>query len=265
MIQVGDWIHVQPQNLDVQRIDPTQLNHHKNRVQEPFFRLLVGDGDGQYREVMVNGYKMFWSLLDALFPYDKLPRIPVNNALQADANSFVHDLNEFFLESTTPYISIMLGQIDDPYSTVEGQWCRPGATIITANSGLKAPDCVAIADRYHGLIIPGTWRDSKGSHQVPCVLVNGCIHIHDLGNKLVVGSVLTNEHMDTVRPLPPDTIKKGVGWDALLASVIEKHSKATEEEEGRLYPPQIKRNWIYDSSSEIMAKEVELFKRGHQE
>ena len=260
MIEVGDWLHVQPKDLSCERINATQLNHYKNRVQEPFLRLMVGD-----REVMVNGRKMFWSLLDALFPEDKLPRTPVNDFLQADPNEFLVDLNAFFDESNTPYISIMLGQIEDPYSTVEGQWCRPGAVIITANSGLKAPDCVAIADRYNGLVIPGTWRDSKGNHEVPCVLINGCIHVHDLGDQLVIGAVFKNEHGDNVRPLPTDTVRKGVGWPSGLASVIDKHLLAVKKAEGRLYPPSVKRNWVYDRSSERMAKEFELFMRGHQE
>lgn len=260
MLEVGDWIHIQPKDLSCERINPTQLNHYKNRVQEPFLRLMVGD-----REVMVNGRKMFWALLDALFPEDKLPRTPVNDFLQADPNEFLNDLNSFFDESNTPYISIMLGQIEDPYSTVEGQWCRPGAVIITANSGLKAPDCVQIADRYNGLVISGTWRDSKGNHEVPCVLINGCIHIHDLDTQLVIGAVFKNEHGDNVRPLPTDTVRKGVGWPSGLASVIDKHLLAVKKAEGRLYPPSVKRNWVYDRSSERMAKEFELFMRGHQE
>jgi hypothetical protein len=260
MIEVGDWLHVQPKELSCERINPTQLNQYKNRVQEPHLRLMIGE-----LEIMVNGRKMFWSLLDALFPEDKLPRTPVNNFLQADPNEFLIDLNAFFDESNTPYISIMLGEIKDPHSTVEKLWSKPGAVIITANSGLKAPDCVAIADRYNGLVIPGNWRDSQGKHEVPCVLINGCIHIHDLDTQLVVGAVFKNEHGDNVRPLPTDTVRKGVGWPAGLASVIDKHLLATKKAEGRLYPPLTKESRVYDRSSERMMKEFELFMRGHQE
>ena len=259
MIEVGSWIHVQPKDLSCQRINPTKLNQYKNRVQEPYLRLMIGE-----REVMVNGRKMFWSLLDALFPNDPLPRTPVNNFLQAEPHEFLHDLNSFFDESNTPYISIMLGEVADPFSTVGANWDKPGAVIITANSGLKAPDCVQIADRYNGLVIPGTWVDSKGNHEVPCVLINGCIHVHDLGDQLVVGAVFKNEHGNNVRPLPVDVIRKGVGWPSGLASVIDKHLLAVKKAEGRLYPPSVKQNWVYDRSSERMMKEFELFMRGHE-
>ncbi len=259
MIEVGDWIHVQPKDLSCERINPTQLNRYKNRVQEPHLRLMIGE-----REVLVNGRKMFWALLDALFPKETLPRSPVNGLLQADPNEFLVDLNAFFGGSDTSYISIMLGEVPDPYSTVEGSWAEPGAVIITANSGLKAPDCVSIADRYNGLVIPGTWRDSKGQHEVPCVLINGCIHIHDLGDQLVIGAVLKNEHGDNVRPLPVDVVRKGVGWPSGLASVIDKHLLATKKAEGRLYPPS--KAWKPTMrTSESMMKEFELFMRGHQQ
>tara|TARA_R100000541_G_scaffold32129_1_gene40890 strand:- start:8644 stop:9423 length:780 start_codon:yes stop_codon:yes gene_type:complete len=259
MIEVGDWLHIEPGKLSCERINPTQLNQYKNRVQEPYLRLMIGE-----LEVMVNGRKMFWSLLDALFPNDPLPRTPVNNFLQAEPHEFLHDLNSFFDESNTPYISIMLGEVADPFSTVDGVWEKPGAVIITANSGLKAPDCVAIADRYNGLVIPGNWRDSQGKHEVPCVLINGCIHIHDLGTQLVVGAVFKNEHGNNVRPLPADTVRKGVGWPAGLASVIDKHLLATKKAEGRLYPPSKAEDRTM-RSSESMMKEFELFMRGHQD
>jgi len=258
MIEVGDWIHVSPKELSCSRVNSTQLNRFKNRVQEPFFELIIGES-----KVMVNGRKMFWSLLDALFPYDKLPRTPVNNFLQEDPNQFVHDLNAFFDESNVPYISIMLGQIDDPYSTVEGKWPQSGAIIITANHGLKAPDCVEIASRYNGLVISGTWRDSKGSHEVPCVLINGCVHIHDLGDQLIIGAVFKSEHGDNVRPLPVDVVKKGVNWPSILASSISKHIDAYERAEGRLYPP-LNRQYPTMKTSELMRKELELFLRGYQ-
>lgn len=258
MIEVGNWIHVQPGDLSVERINPTQLNQYKNRVQQPFLRLMVGED----REVMVNGKTMFWALLDALFPYDKLPRKPVNDFLQEEPNEFLHDLNSFFDESNTPYISIMLGVIDDPYSTVGKKWEEPGAVIITANTGLRAPDCVAIADRYNGLVVSGTWRDSKGLHEVPCVIIDGCVHIHDLGTQLVVGAVFKNEYGDNVRPLPADIIKKGVSWPSVLASVISRHTEATHAAEGRLYPPT--KAVEGERSSEAMAREYELFQRGHQ-
>jgi hypothetical protein len=259
MIEVDDWIHVQPKDLSCDHINPTQLNKYKNRVQEPHFILKAGSKD-----VMVNGRKIFWSLLDSLFPHDKLPRTPVNADLQYDPNDFVQYLNGFFQESTTPYISIMLGEIYDPKSTVEASYSEPGAVIITANSGLKAPDCVAIADRYNGLVISGTWRDSKGNHEVPCVLINGCVHIHDLGDQLIVGAVFKNEHGDNVRPLPLDAVRKAVGWPSALASIIEKHIQATEAAEGRTYPPS--NGWKPTlTSSQTMAKEFELFMRGHQD
>ena len=260
MIEVGDWIHIEPVALYCERINPTQLNQHKNRVQEPFLRLMLAN----QREVMVNGKAMFWSLLDALFPNDPLPRKPVMGHLQSDPNEFAIYLNGFFDESDTPYISIMLGQIDDPYSTVEGQWPHPGAVIITASKGLKAPDCVEIADKYNGVVIPGTWRDSKRATEVPCVLIDNCIHIHDLGDQLIVGAVFKNEHGDNVRPLPVDAVRKSVGWPSVLASVIEKHRKAKEASKGRTYPPLI-RQYPTLRSSELMRKELELFMRGHQD
>ena len=262
-VQVGDWIHVEPCNLSVERFNPTQLNQYKNRVQQPFFRLMMRDDAGLDREIMVNGRTQLWALLDALFPYDKLPRKPVNQFMQENPNDFLHDLNSFFDESKTPYISIMLGEVDDPYSTVGKKWAEPGAVIITANAGLQAPDCVAIADRYNGLVVPGTWRDSKGSHDVPCVIIEGYIHIHDLGSQLVIGAVFTNEHGDNVRPLPPDTLKKGVAWPSVLASIIAKHDESIHQVVGRLYPPS---NASIDPplrSSELMAKEFERFMRGH--
>ena len=259
LIEVGDWLHVQPRELSCERITPTQLNEYKNRVQEPFLRLMVGED----REVMVNGKKMFWALLDALFPYDKLPRKPVNEFLQHEPNEFLHDLNSFFDESNTPYISIMLGEVADPYSTVGKKWENPGATIITANTGLQAPDCVAIADSYNGLVIPGTWKDTKGSHEVPCVLIDGCVHVADLGNKFAVGSVFQNEHGNNVRPLPLSIVKKGVGWPSVLASIVLKHSEAHKEAEGRIYPPTNARNGAL-TSSEQAAGEHDLFLRGHQ-
>ena len=259
MIEVGDWLHVRPKELSCERINPTQLNKHKNRVQEPYFRLMIGE-----LEVMVNGRKMFWALLDALFPKDKLPRKPVNSFLFDSPNEFLFDLNSFFDESKTPYISIMLGEIDSPFSTVGAKWAKPGATIITANSGLKAPDCVLIADRYSGLVIPGTWRDSKNSHEVPCVLINEWVHIHDLGDKLIVGGVFKNEHGENVRPLPYDVVKKGVNWPLLLSEVISKHIESTSLTEARIYPRSKPQNRI-TTTSELMTKEFELFMRGHDE
>lgn len=260
MIEVGEWLHVKPSELSCERIDPTQLNKYKNRVQEPFFRLMIGN-----REVMVNGRKMFWALLDALFPDDPLPRTPVNQQLQADPHEFLFDLNSFFDESSTPYISIMLGQIEDPYSTVEGQWCRPGAVIITANSGLKAPDCVQIAEVVGGNVVSGTWIDSKGSHEIPCVLLPNGVHISDLGSQLVIHCSFENSYGDSVSPLPADTIKKGVNWMASLREVVARHTQAYLDAKGRLYPPQTKQYWRYDRSSERIAKQFEHFMRGHQE
>ena len=67
MIQVGDWLHARPNELTCERISATQLNKHKNRVQQPFLRLMIGN-----LEVLVNGKKMFWALLDALFADDPL-------------------------------------------------------------------------------------------------------------------------------------------------------------------------------------------------
>ena len=259
MIEVGDWIHVQPADLSCSRINSTQLNHYKNRVNEPHFHLTL---NGE-RKVLVNGKKTFWALLDALFPDDPLPRMPVNQVLKENPNEFLQDFNTFFGESRVPYISIMLGEVDDPYSTVGKKWGEQGAVIITANAGLQAPDCVAIADRYNGLVVPGTWRDTKGSHEVPCVLIDGNIHIHDLGSQLVIGAVFTNEHGDNVRPLPPDTIRKGVGWPSSLASIIDKHQIATYAAGGRLYAPSNDGNQVSLRSSELMAKEFERFVRGH--
>ena len=68
MIEVDNWIHVSPPDLYVESIIPTQLNHYKNRVREPYFMLRIGKS----KEVLVNGRKMFWALLDSLFPQDKL-------------------------------------------------------------------------------------------------------------------------------------------------------------------------------------------------
>tara|TARA_R110000803_G_scaffold38441_3_gene83059 strand:+ start:494 stop:1273 length:780 start_codon:yes stop_codon:yes gene_type:complete len=259
MIEVGDWLHVRPKELSCERINPTQLNKHKNRVQEPYLRLMIGEV-----EVMVNGRKMFWALLDALFPDDTLPRTPVNNFLQAEPHEFLFDLNSFFDESKTPYISIMLGEVDDPFSTVSAKWSHPGATIITANGGLKAPDCVLIADKYSGLVIPGTWQDNKNNHEVPCVLINGCVHITDLGEKLIVGAVFLNENGENVRPLPIDAVKKGVNWPSLLDSVINRHMNAAKDAEGRIYPRSKPHNRA-TSSSELFAREYELFMRGHSQ
>lgn len=261
MIEVGEWIHIEPSKLSVVRINPTQLNEYKNRVQEPFFNLVL---EGK-RELVVNGRAMFWSLLDALFPYDKLPRIPVNNALQGNPIEFVHDLNSFFQESTVPYISIMVGTVLDPLSTVGKESENPGAVIITANSGLKAPDCVEIADRYNGLIVPGTWVDNKGKYEVPCVVIENCVHIHDLGQKLVVGSVLKTQYGENVRPIPHEVVKKSVSWPSVLASTIQRHIEAAEAASSRIYPPP--NAWIHisDRTSEVMSNEHRAFLRGHQE
>ena len=257
MIEVGDWIHVQPKELECKRINPTQLNKHKNRVQEPFFTLVVGA-----KEIMINGRAKFWALLDALFPDDPLPRTPVNEMLKQRPNDFLHDFNLFFSESPTPYISIMLGEIPDPYSTIGASWKEPGAIVITANAGLKAPDCQEIADRYNGLVIPGEWKDSKGNHNVPCVLIDGRIHIHDLGSQLVVGAVFKNEHGDNVRPLKPEAIKKGVNWPSILASTIQRHTQACEGVKGRTYPPLPPPYQVFNKTSLQMDSEHELFKRG---
>lgn len=264
LIEVGDWIHVQPGRLSVEKINPTQLNSYKNRVQEPHFMLHIDEHDiHRHRPILVNGKASFWALLDALFPDDPLPRQPVNTYLQGAPHIFVKDMNAFFKESKVPIISIMLGEIDDPYSTVGKKWQYDGARIITANSGLKAPDCVQIADRYNGIVLPGTWRDSKRSVEVPCVLVNGFVHIHDLGDQLIVGGVVKNERGDNVRPLPVDAVRKGVGWDAMLASVIDKHTDALKEALGRSYPPSKARKQAR-TSSQTMREELELFMRGHQ-
>lgn len=262
-VHVGPWIHVQPCDLEVERFHPTQLNQHKNRVQQPFFRLMVRLDNGTQQEVMVNGRTQLWALLDALFPYATLPRKPVNQFMQENPNEFLEDLNAFFDESKTPYISIMLGEIDDPYSTVGKKWPEPGAVIITANAGLKAPDCEEIASRWNGLVVPGTWRDSKGAHDVPCVLIEGYVHVHDLGNQLVVGAVFGNEHGDNVRALPPDTIRKGVGWPSALSAIILKHMESIHQVVRRIYPPSNARIDPSLRSSEVMAKEFELFMRGH--
>ena len=259
MIEVGDWLHVRPKELSCERIIPTQLNQYKNRVQEPYLRLMIGEV-----EVMVNGRKMFWSLLDALFPDDTLPRTPVNNFLQAEPHEFLFDLNSFFDESKTPYISIKCGVIPDPYSTVGAEWAEPGAIIITANAGLKAPDCVLIADKYNGLVISGTWRDSQGNHEVPCVLINGCVHITDLGDQLIVGSVFLNEHGESVRPLPYDVVKKGVNWPSLLDSVINRHMNAAKDAEGRIYP-RSKPQKRPSTTTEMMRRGYELFLTGHDQ
>ena len=260
MIRVGDWIHVRPADMKVDAIHPTQLNKYKNRVQEPHFELIVSEHD----KVVVNGRGMFWGLLDALFPDDPLPRTPVNSSLQHEPNEFLHDLNAFFQESTTPYISIMLGEIDDPYSTVGKSLAEPGAAVITCNSGLKAPDCAAIADRLGGRVVGGHWVDSKNSHSVPCVIVDEIVHIHDLGKQLVVGAVFPNSRGDNVRPLPPDTIRKGVGWPSVLDAIVRKHQDATEAAKGRIYPPLLLKFDNKFRSSEVMAREFELFMRGHQ-
>jgi hypothetical protein len=259
MIDTYDWLHVQPKELSCERIDSTQLNKYKNRVQEPYLRLMIGEV-----EIMVNGRKMFWALLDALFPDEPLPRTPVNNFLQAEPHEFLFDLNSFFDESKTPYISIKTGVIPDPYSTVGAEWAEPGAIIITANAGLKAPDCVLIADKYNGIVIPGTWRDSQGNHEVPCVLINGCVHITDLDKKLIVGAVFLNENGENVRPLPIDAVKKGVNWPSLLDSVINRHMNAAKDAEGRIYPRSKPQN-RETSSSERMSREHELFMRGHSQ
>ncbi len=119
MIEVGDWLHVRPKELSCERINPTQLNKHKNRVQEPYLRLMIGEV-----EVMVNGRKMFWALLDALFPDDTLPRTPVNNFLQAEPHEFLFDLNSFFDESKTPYISIKTGVASRGYNYHGKRWAE---------------------------------------------------------------------------------------------------------------------------------------------
>lgn len=261
MIQVGDWLHVRPSELTCERISATQLNKHKNRVQQPFFRLMIGD-----LEVLVNGKKMFWALLDALFAEDPLPRTLVNQMLLEDPNEFLHDLNSFFDESKTPYISIMLGEVADPYSTVGKLWADPGAVLITANSGLKAPDCVGIADRHGGFVVSGGWHDSKGYHEVPCVVIERegfAVHIHDLASQLVVGAVIQTSRGYNVRPLPPTNVRKGPGWPSGLAATIVTHTEAGRLAEGRLYPPL--NDWKRPtSSSELAAKEFEAFMRGVQ-
>ena len=81
---------------------------------------------------------------------------------------------------------------------------------------------------------------------------------------MIVGAVFKNEHGDNVRPLPVDAVRKGVNWDSLLASSIERHIQATEDAEGRTYPPS--KAWKPTMrSSELMRSELELFMRGHQE
>ena len=259
MIEVGNWLHVKPGELSCERITPTQLNKYKNRVQEPYLRLMIGE-----TEVLVNGRKMFWALLDALFANDPLPRIPVNEFLQNDPNEFLFDLNSFFDESKTPYISIMLGEVLDPFSTVGAMWSQPAAVIITANAGLKAPDCVLIADRHNGVVIPGSWADNKGFHEVPCVLINGNVHITDLGDQLIVGGVLKTKYGDNVRPLKLDAVRKGVNWPSILSAVIEKHIWAIGQAKGRIYPPS-KGESKANTSSAQARNELELFLRGHQE
>ena len=259
MIEVGSWIHVEPKDLRVDHITPTQLNKYKNRVREPYFFLIVGN-----REIMVNGRKIFWSLLDSLFPEDPLLRSDVNEHLHYDPNDFVKYLNGFFEESQTKYISILLGEVEDPKSTVGAMLPERGALVISPADGLKAHDCQEIADRHNGLVVSGTWRDSKGSHEVPCVLIGGCVHIHDLGDQLIVGAVFKNEHGDNVRPLPVDAVRKAVGFPSVLASIIEKHIQATYAAGGRTYPPS--NDWKPTmTSSHSMREEHELFMRGHQE
>ena len=157
----------------------------------------------------------------------------------------------------------MFGEVPDPFSTVEGLWGEPGAVIITANTGLKAPDCVQIADRHNGVVISGSWVDSKGNHEVPCVLVSDFIHITDLGNKLLVGAVLKTKYGDTVRPAPLDTVRKGVNWPLLLDAVINHHTHAIKAAEGRIYPPS-KDQVRQHISSKQAENEFELFLRGHQ-
>ena len=226
-VQVGSWIHAEPKDIHLIDLHATQPStRSKKRLKQPWLTIQIGT-----TEILISKNEVLWGLLDALFPFDPFPRQPVNEAIQQAPGLFMDDLRLMLLETETAIISIYAPsdhEITDPTSYSGRLWDGSAATLITSSPGLKAADCIEIADYLDGDVIPGMWRDRNGTHLIPCVVVKaegGAIHIGDLGSKLVVGGIHTDSMGTTIRPLPIESMKKDLNWMLKLKTRMERHKE----------------------------------------
>lgn len=75
-MRIGSWLFVRPADLKVTFYYPYSKNG-KNMAFQPYFGLDTPSGP-----VVVHGKRALWSLFDALFPDDPLPRPPINDDLK---------------------------------------------------------------------------------------------------------------------------------------------------------------------------------------
>jgi hypothetical protein len=258
LVHIDGWIHVPPGDCEMRYLIPMQQGKN-GWLQQPYGELRIADE----LDVLINGRPVLWSLLDALFPDDPLPRTHVNEAIKDDSVAFLDDLNAMLKESDVPNISIQIGTMPDPVTASRLDWLGLAATTVMSSTIQGVSEAQDAAALVGGEVRPATWKDKKGTHVTACILVptgKGFVQAIDVGSRFVVsGYVRTN--WGPVRPLRADIVRKGAGWPLALRERVNAHQQAIlGMDESLVWPP-----WtpvLSELSSERMAQEHDFFLQG---
>jgi hypothetical protein len=208
-MRIGSWLFCRPADLKCTFYYPYSKKG-KSMAFQPYFGLETPSG-----HVVVHGRRALWSLLDALFPDDPLPRPPVNNDLK-DTTTGREAINGLLNDADAwPHLRLQVRTGD--WKDAHGHPTK-GTFVMSASPSSSDYDMTP-----NLMLFENTTKDT---HMLP-------LTIHTKTKLRTIPSL--------VIPLESDNdfkviITDAIGGDHLIFSVIEKNSSAFRPQRMEAFP-----------------------------
>ena len=208
-MRIGSWLFCRPADLKCTFYYPYSKKG-KNMVFQPYFGLETPSG-----QVVVHGKRPLWSLFDALFPDEPLPRPPINDDLKEPMlakeviNGLLNDAEAW------PHLRLQVrtGDWVDPYGSP-----TKGTFVLSASPSASDYEITPTLMMFEGT--------TKPTFTIP-------ITIHTKTKLRTIPAVVV--------PLESDNdfkviITDAIGGDHLIFSVIEKNASAFRPQRMKSFP-----------------------------
>jgi len=199
-MKIGTWLFCPTNKLTVGYFYPYSKKNYGNSAHynfQPYFSLDTPSG-----EVLVHGKRALWSILDALFPDDPLPRTPINNDLKDPI------VGKMLLEgllsdpSAWPHLRLQVRDgtwVDHKGIPTKGTFCLSASP--SASETDITPNLLLLQAQYkNSYSIPLTFQTRTRIKTVPAIIVpleenkNFKVVVTDaIGGNHVVFSVIEKE------------------------------------------------------------------------
>lgn len=238
---MSEWFYLNTDDVKISDFNATQVGQHRKRLLQPWFHITLPNKE----LVLLNGRSLLWSVVDALFPDDKLPRIPMLESMKADPPQFSKDLQSFFIESDVQALCFLVGDAPEGMKNPIPRSRKPYegrvVELVCGANSMLAPDIEDLRSKIEGgIIAPFEWKDRNGVTLVPSLVYGtptSYAQAIDIGKRVVVlGHFLTPTEKAVVRPLTPSVLPKQPGWLSVAQNALNRHYEGAIDLHTKQFP-----------------------------